>query len=274
MRARPAKCIAAAAWLVMLMAAAVPAAHGQAVSGTDPTETTIVAGSAAGVPSALDGAWQVGTGAGAVTFRIDGRVMAGRTPCGPFTAALVSRPGGTGAMVLSMPDNCPGRFRRDQLLFRVNLQGAANLAVVDGRLEARDQAGVILFTGARIEPAAVPVGAADRLDGTWSTTRARPRGGSAVPAPVLRIRRNQLTITGACNEYAGTLTTGPVIGDAYESRILISSAAQGLCAQRVAEQVDAELLRTLESVRWIRVANNRLELRAARQQTVLTLVRL
>lgn len=274
MRARPAKCIAAAVWPVMLLAAAVPAAHGQAVSGSDPTETTIVAGGAAGVPSALDGAWQVGTGAGAITFRINGRVMAGRTPCGPFTAALVPRPGGTGALLQSMPSTCPRRFQRDQYRFGVNLQRAESFTVVNGSLEARDQGGVVLFTAARIDPATVPVGASDRLDGTWSTTRARPRGSSTVPVPVLRIRGTQLTITGACNDYAGTLTTGPFVMGVYESRILVSSATQRLCAQQGAEQADAELLRTLETVRWIRVSNDRLELLVTPRQTALALVRL
>ena len=225
-------------------------------------------------PSALDGAWQVGTGAGAITFRIDGRVMAGRTPCGPFTVALASTPGAPGAVVLAMPGNCPRRFERDQLLFGIHLRQAASFAVVNGSLEARDQGGTVLFTAVRIDPATVPVGAADRLDGTWSTTRVRPRGGSAVAAPVLRIRGTRLIITGACNEYAGTLTTGPVLGDAYESRILVSSATQRLCAQQGAEQADADLLRTLESVRWIRVTNDRLELQATPRRPVLTLIRL
>ena len=107
-------------------------ANWQMVREPDPTETTIGTGGASA--SALDGAWQVGTGASAISFRIDGRVMAGRTPCGPFSAMLPSGPGRVGAAVVLMPQDCPRRYRRDQLVFRANLQAAASFAVVGGNL--------------------------------------------------------------------------------------------------------------------------------------------
>lgn len=266
----------APAWPMLVLAMLGPAGHGLARGGTDPSMAAVATGTSAPSPRnlGLDGAWQVGSGSGAITFTITGTVMSGRTACGPFTASIGSAPNNMRAVVLSMPSNCPRRQSREQTVFRMQLQAATQFAVVGGRLEARDQAGALLFAAAPIDPASVRSGAGSVFDGAWSAVQPRGRLAGAIPAARLRIMGNQLTVTGACNEYSGTLTTGLALWDSFEARVLISSATQRQCALLGAEEADAQLLRDLESIRWVRMIEGQLELRASQAPTVLRFARL
>jgi heat shock protein HslJ len=203
--------------------------------------------------SVTDGNWTLGSSRSAPNFTISGSLFSGTTGCRSFTGEFTGAISRGRMEVAPIAGQCPRVQLQAENRFLTKLRSTRSFSVRNGKLEARNPAGHLLFSATRthrqlaeVSPASAQ--ATQTGNGSWrpSTISGLSTVAPSSARPIVRILGSQLQISGLCNDFSGNVAMGLAAQNQGTFSVFIGSRTEKMCAAPLAEAVDAAVLSALE----------------------------